>query len=137
MSLGCLCGFQLGMLYNLRIVNGILSQALGNAMDIVKLEEYYPGDVTEILHSFLGESQSLISNLENDIGKQDCQAISFNAHQLKGLAKVIFAEDLAKEAAELELGGRTGDFDHALKHWKGLVQAFEATVAEVTRELTK
>jgi DNA-binding response OmpR family regulator len=72
-------------------------------MDLPQLELLYgKDDVQSLLQSFMEESKQLASDIERLRVGREAQELAIQVHQLKGLALVLTADELAQACARVE-----------------------------------
>lgn len=81
-----------------------------SSKEIIRLDElkslYGEDSVRELLELSLGEARSLISSLEQAVPAKNAQAVSADAHQLKGMAATMTIDRLAELSKELEFAAK-------------------------------
>ncbi|MBX9568517.1 MAG: Hpt domain-containing protein [Candidatus Obscuribacterales bacterium] len=77
-----------------------------------ELKSLYGEDsVRELLELSLGEARTLISSLEIAVPAKNQQAVSADAHQLKGMAATMTIDRLAELSKELEFAAKDNIWD--------------------------
>jgi HPt (histidine-containing phosphotransfer) domain-containing protein len=83
--------------------------------EIIRLDElkslYGEDSVRELLELSLGEARTLISSLEIAVPAKNQQAVSADAHQLKGMAATMTIDRLAELSKELEFAAKDNIWD--------------------------
>lgn len=80
------------------------------AIDYVKLNaKFTETQARQLLTVFLGDTQTRLPELKSRIEQHDFAAISTHAHSIKGAASMIFADQLAAVAKEMELAAKAKD----------------------------
>ena len=67
----------------------------------------------ELAQLFLAESQETLAEIKAAVACGDAPSLQRSAHKLKGAIGIFAATDAFEAAHQLELYGRTGDFEHA------------------------
>ncbi|MGH9548855.1 MAG: ATP-binding protein, partial [Terriglobales bacterium] len=92
----------------------MVQEASGGPIDLGRLRELYgQEDLLGLLHSFVNESAEIAQSLVQHFDSRDARGLSIQAHQLKGLASVMCAEQLANRCLELERASKEHDWQHA------------------------
>jgi PAS domain S-box-containing protein len=87
---------------------------LNTPIDLNQLNELYgASEITEILKMFLVESEQLMKNINTKLDKKESAELANEVHQLKGLAAVMAAEQMAQCAARLEKAAKESSWDLA------------------------
>jgi PAS domain S-box-containing protein len=90
-----------------------------------------PARIAEMLDLFVTSSEDLIEQLTQALNTNDLAQIARLAHQLKGAAAYIGAEEVTRLAAELEAAAKTGDLATSRDTLDDLEAAFIRTRLEI------
>ena len=67
----------------------------------------------EQMQFFLDDAPALVADIRYNVERQNCQALEFASHRLKGLASSLDAHLVVESAAQLEQLGRSGNLAEA------------------------
>ena len=85
----------------------------------------------EIMESFVTNLPEMIAAIATAIANNDCKALEFSAHTVKGSASNFYVQAVVDSAFVLENQGRAGVMTNALENYKVL----EKLTHELTTEL--
>ncbi|MEW5786667.1 MAG: ATP-binding protein [Pseudomonadota bacterium] len=105
----------------------VLPQPASSGFDLDKLRRICRGDqaqVREMLSLFVTSSEGLLNDLARAVAGQDVGQAARQAHQLKGAAAYLGAEEVASLAAETEAQAKAGDWAACLAAQEDLEAAF-------------
>lgn len=95
--------------------NDNLANSDANPIDIERLMQLYGQEgITEVLESFLVEASNLIEDSRKCLDERNDKGLASNTHQLKGLAAVMAADRLSKEAFSLEQAAKIVSWKFAM-----------------------
>ena len=83
-------------------------------LDLAYLNTTFGGDagtIKEILCAYVGPSSAIVAALEAAFARRDAAEVGHSAHKLKSSSRVIGATALAKLCEELEIAGKSGDWN--------------------------
>jgi histidine phosphotransfer protein HptB len=82
--------------------------------------------IIELLQAYYDETPQLLSNLQQALTKQDCEAFRLAAHSIKSTSSSFGALQFGALAKELEMMGRGGDLQGASEKVAALSGAYPA-----------
>jgi HPt (histidine-containing phosphotransfer) domain-containing protein len=95
-------------------------------VDVQGLSELLgPEEAIEVLHLFVNSTEDLISQLAEAGIRKDAKALKEAAHQLKGAASSVGANNIARTCLELEMCAKNEDWSTVPKLNDGLALTFE------------
>lgn len=93
----------------------------GEPMDVARLTELYgEGEVDGLLHSFMDESAEIMASIVQHFEERQARDLAVQAHQLKGLASVMCAEELSERCMALERAGKEHAWNQVETHLSGV-----------------
>lgn len=92
-----------------------------------------PKELQELSETFTNESQTLLTELSKSIQSKDMDSGKKLAHQLKGLAATLAADDMQSISANLEGRIKESDWQQA----DALCEQLAQTVVQVRNDLKK
>jgi two-component system sensor histidine kinase/response regulator len=105
-----------------------LGTAQANPVDLKGLQELLgPEEAIEVLQLFVNSTEELISQISDASLRHDTKLLKEAAHQLKGAASSVGANNIARVCLDLETCARNDDWSTASKLNLGLAQNFENT----------
>lgn len=92
-----------------------------------------PKELQELSETFTKETQTLLTDLSNSVSSKDMDSAKKLAHQLKGLAATLAADDMQSISATIEGRIKEADWTQA----DVLCEQLAQTVAQVRNDLKK
>jgi HPt (histidine-containing phosphotransfer) domain-containing protein len=81
--------------------------------------------IQELVQAYFEETPQLLSNLQQALAKQDCEAFRHAAHSIKSTSNSFGALNFGAEAKELEMMGREGKLEGASEKVAAFMSAYE------------
>ena len=103
-----------------------VTQAEAEVVDLKGLSELLgPEEAIEVLHLFVNSTEELISQIVEASARHDAKTLKEAAHQLKGAAASVGANNIARACIDLEQCARTDDWGATVKVNDGLTANFQ------------
>lgn len=84
-----------------------------NQIDLEALKSMYGEDsVRELVEMSLGEAEKLVESLSQKIPQKDVDAVTRDAHQLKGMASTMTLTRIFEFSRDLEKAAKNQDWDN-------------------------
>ncbi len=84
--------------------------------------------VSMLIKSFIQESDTILSNLEDAITKKDYEMIDHNAHSIKGSAGSLRFNEIHEMAKSMELAGKSSDISFEYEETLNAIKKSIATI---------
>lgn len=98
--------------------------AMDDPIDLSELEEFYGGDLNDVLSTFVDTTDKLLRDIHSAISSRDDVLLAHMAHELKGASASIGAKALAKLAMYLERAAGIRDWTEAKDTFAALSNSF-------------
>jgi CheY-like chemotaxis protein len=110
--------------------NGILENVSVSGIDFIQGRERYNGEAAylDILRSWVRHTPGLLEKLRN-LSEETLPEYSITVHGLKGSSYGIFANEVGKQAAELEAFSKAGDYASVLASNLSFIEMTESLLA--------
>jgi PAS domain S-box-containing protein len=117
-----------------RVETAIQEASAAHGFDVVKLRRVCRNDeaqVREMLHLFVSSTEGLLGDLSNAVSMRDAGQAARQAHQIKGAAAYLGAEEITRLASETETLAKARDWGPCAEALEDLEAAFISVRLEI------